>query len=96
MSRAGHAYHYDRGARISEGMRVAAIARQVEDQAQEFAELDSPAFEDAHPRQDAISTVWLGKHCDAIRFHQQRGMSFASLARIYGRDTVLAVLGVCA
>lgn len=87
------AYRDDRGARISEGMRVAAIARGAQEQRQEFAELDSPEFEEAHPRHDTLSTVWIAKHRAAIRFHHERGMSSAALFRIYGRDLMLAVLG---
>lgn len=83
----------DRGARISEGMRLAAAAKLVQDRPQEFAELNSSDFEDGHPRHDPISTVWMGKHRAAIRFHAARGMSRTSLSAIYGRDTVLAVLG---
>lgn len=39
-----------------------------------------------------ISTAWVAKHRAAIRFQAGRGMSRASLCRIYGRDTVMAVL----
>lgn len=75
-------------------MRLAAATRLAE------AELKYPEYskpdEEAGPRPDdsaSISTVWSAKHRPAIRFHHDRGMSRAALSRIYGRDTVNAVLG---
>lgn len=64
-------------------------------------ELREPQF--ARPRPDdtasvdadgrAVSASWVGKHRAAIRFHRRRGMSLKQLGQIYGRDTVIAVLG---
>lgn len=62
------------------------------------SELAHPQF--ARPRgrtpepiEFSISRGWVARHRTAIQTNHDRGMSRTALERIYGRDTVDAVLG---
>jgi len=56
-------------------------------------EIQSPTFDISRDLHQQVSDVWATKHADAIRFHDERGMSRAALIRIYGFYAVARVLG---